>query len=81
VSELFPVELRGMAIALFYAAGTAAGGLAAPALFGALVQTGNRGRVLIGYLVGGGLMVGAGLVAAVLGVPSERKSLEAIREL
>ncbi|HEX4340843.1 MAG TPA: MFS transporter [Polyangiaceae bacterium] len=78
VSELFPVELRGMAIALFYAVGTAAGGLAAPALFGFLVQSGSRGSVFIGYLIGAGLMVGAGVVAAVLGVPAEQKSLETL---
>jgi MFS family permease len=81
VSELFPVELRGMAIALFYAAGTAAGGLVAPALFGFLVQSGSRVRVFWGYLIGAFLMVLASAVAAVLGVPAERKSLEAIREL
>jgi MFS family permease len=81
VSELFPVELRGMAIALFYAAGTAIGGLVAPALFGFLVQTGNRSRVFIGYLIGALLMVAAGGVAAILGVPAERKSLETIRDL
>src|SRR5262249_22649760 len=50
VSELFPVELRGMAIAVFYAIGTSAGGVAAPALFGALVGTGSRQGVLQGYL-------------------------------
>lgn len=81
VSELFPVELRGMAIALFYAVGTAAGGLAAPALFGALVETGSRERVFIGYLIGAILMVLAGGVAAVFGVSAEQKSLETINEL
>ncbi|HEY2406672.1 MAG TPA: MFS transporter [Polyangiaceae bacterium] len=78
VSELFPVELRGMAIALFYAVGTAAGGLLAPALFGALLETGSRARVCLGYLIGAALMILAGLVAAVLGVPAERKPLEAL---
>jgi MFS family permease len=78
VSELFPVELRGMAIALFYALGTAAGGVGAPALFGALLETGSRDRVFIGYLVGSVLMVAAGVVAAVLGVDAERKSLETL---
>jgi MFS family permease len=81
VSELFPVELRGMAIALFYAVGTAAGGLVAPALFGALLQTGSRGQVFIGYLIGAVLMVAAGLVAAVLGVAAEGKSLEALNPI
>jgi MFS family permease len=81
VSELFPVELRGMAIALFFAAGTATGGLLAPALFGFLVQTGSRTGVFSGYLVGVLLMIGAGIVAAWIGVPAEQKSLEAIAEL
>jgi MFS family permease len=81
VSELFPVELRGMAIALFYAIGTGVGGLGAPALFGVLLESGDRSRLLIGYLVGAGLMVAAGLVAAVLGVRAERRSLEALNVL
>jgi MFS family permease len=81
VSELFPVELRGMAIALFYAVGTAVGGVAAPVLFGALLDTGSRGRVFIGYAVGAALMIGAGCVAAVLGVAAEGKSLESLSTL
>jgi MFS family permease len=81
VSELFPVELRGMAIALFYAVGTAAGGLVAPALFGALVQTHERWRVFEAYLVGAVLMAIAGIVAAIIGVPSERKSLEELASM
>jgi MFS family permease len=76
VSELFPVELRGLAIALFYAVGTAIGGLVAPALFGALIESGDRWRVFSGYFVGGALMVGAAGVAAWLAVPAEGKSLE-----
>lgn len=78
VSELFPVELRGMAIAVFYALGTGAGGVAAPALFGALVGTGSRGGVLAGYLLGAALMVAAGVVAIFLAVPAEKRSLEDI---
>jgi MFS family permease len=81
VSELFPVEMRGMAIALFYAVGTGVGGLGAPALFGALIQTGSRFRVFEGYAFGAALMIIAALVAAILGVPAERKSLEAIAQL
>jgi MFS family permease len=81
VSELFPVELRGMAIALFYAVGTAVGGLGAPALFGALIESGSRRNVFAGYLVGAALMVLAAIVAAWLGVNAERKSLEEIAEL
>jgi len=80
VSELFPVELRGLAIAVFFAVGTAAGGLAAPAVFGALIETGSRVQVMKGYLVGGALMLGAAAVAAFLGVAAEGKSLEALAE-
>lgn len=81
VSELFPVELRGMAIAVFYSVGTGAGGVLAPALFGALVGAGSRVGVLHGYLVGAGLMVAAAIVAAVLAVPAEGRSLEEIAEM
>ena len=81
VSELFPVQFRGAAIALFYAVGTAMGGVAAPAIFGALVQTGERVRVFDAYLVSAGLMVLGGVAAAVLGVPAERRSLEHLSEL
>jgi MFS family permease len=81
VSELFPVELRGMAIAVFYSIGTGAGGVLAPSLFGALVGTGRRAGVLNGYLVGAGLMLFAAFVAAVLALPAERRSLEEIRDM
>jgi len=76
VSELFPVEVRGLAIAVFYAAGTAAGGLAAPAIFGALIETGSRLQVFRGYLLGAALLLAAALVAAVFGVAAEGRSLE-----
>ena len=79
VSELFPVELRGMAIALFYAIGTAAGGLVAPTLFASLVSSGSRAAVADGYYLGAGLLVVASLGAAILGVAAEGKSLENLR--
>jgi MFS family permease len=81
VSELFPVELRGMAIAVFYAIGTGAGGVVAPALFGALIETGSPERVALAYYIGAGLMVAAGMVAVVLGVSAEGRSLETINTL
>ncbi len=80
VSELFPLEIRAVAIALFYAVGTAAGGLVAPALFGALVASGDRREVFAGYVVGAALMIAAAVVAAVLGVAAERRTLEEIAE-
>jgi MFS family permease len=78
VSELFPVELRGMAIAFFYAVGTAVGGLGAPALLGALIESGSRPRVAAAYVFGGGLFLVGAAAAAVFGVAAERKSLEEI---
>jgi MFS family permease len=78
VSEIFPLETRAMAIALFYAAGTAIGGVLAPILFGALIQSGRPINVFYGYLVGAAPMAGAGLIELIWGVAAERKSLESI---
>jgi MFS family permease len=78
VSEVFPMEIRAMAIALFYAVGTALGGITGPIIFGQLIGTGDRGSLLIGYLVAAGLMVAAALVELILGVKAERRSLESI---
>jgi MFS family permease len=76
VSEIFPLEMRALAIALFYAVGTAVGGLVAPALFGGLVETNHRGPLAVGYVFGAGLMIAAAAVEWWLGVDSERKALE-----
>ncbi len=78
IGESFPLEMRAIAIALFYAFGTGVGGVAGPALFGALIDTGSRMSILWGYLLGGGLMLGAAVVAAFLAVPAERRALEDI---
>jgi MFS family permease len=77
VSEVFPMETRAMAIAFFYAIGTAAGGIAGPLLFSKLIDTG-LGPTAAGFAIGGTLMVAAGVVAAFLGVNAERRSLEDI---
>jgi len=76
VSEIFPLEMRALAIALFYVLGTAVGGLLAPSLFGALIETERRGAIAIGYFIGAGLMLLAAVAELFLGVDSERKSLE-----
>jgi MFS family permease len=78
VSETFPLEVRALAIALFYAIGTAIGGVAGPALFGLLIDTGSRHSVFLGYLLGSALMIGAAMVAFRHSVAAERKSLEAV---
>jgi MFS family permease len=76
VSETFPLEIRALAIAFFYAVGTGLGGIAGPALFGALIDTGSRTSVFGGYLLGATLMIGGGLVAWRWGVAAERRPLE-----
>lgn len=78
VSEIFPLELRAMAIAIFYALGTLVGGVAAPALFGHLIASGSRSRLFWGYLGAAALMLLAALCEAFFGVKAERKSLEEI---
>ncbi|HVC44417.1 MAG TPA: MFS transporter [Candidatus Binataceae bacterium] len=78
VSEIFPIEIRALAIAIFYSAGTAAGGIAAPWFFGRLIDTGSRRALLDGYLVAAALMIAAAVAELVLGVAAERTSLERI---
>jgi len=78
VGETFPLEVRAVAISVFYALGTAVGGIAGPTLFGALIQTGSRDEVMLGYLLGGGLMIGAAVVEVFLGVDAEKRSLEEV---
>ena len=76
VGETFPLEVRAVAIALFYAFGTAVGGIAGPIVFGALIATGERSALLWGYVLAGGLMLGAAAAAWLLAVDAERRSLE-----
>lgn len=78
VSETFPLEIRALAIAFFYAVGTGIGGVGAPYLFGALIDTGSRFSLFGGYLLGAGLMLAAAVIAARYGVAAERKPLEAV---
>jgi len=76
VSETFPLEIRALAIAFFYAVGTGIGGIGAPWLFGALIDTGSRMSLFAGYLLGAVLMIVAAVIAARYGVAAERKPLE-----
>jgi MFS family permease len=78
VSEIFPLEIRALAIAFFYAIGTGIGGVAGPLLFGMLISTGSRGSVAMGYAIGAILMAAAAVVQARWGIAAERKSLEAV---
>jgi len=76
VSEVFPLEMRAIAISIFYAVGTGAGGFAAPLLFGALIETGSRAAVAVGYAIGAALVIAAGLFALRHAVDAERRPLE-----
>jgi MFS family permease len=77
-SEIFPLEIRALAIALFYAIGTGVGGVAAPWIFGLLIDSGSRWSVFGGYLIGSVLMLAAAAIAVRWGVAAERKPLEAV---
>ena len=76
VSEIFPMETRAMAIAFFFAIGTAIGGIVGPLLFGRLIETEEVTPVFWGYVLGASLMIVGGIIQAILGVKAERKALE-----
>jgi MFS family permease len=78
VSETFPLEVRALAIAFFYAIGTGVGGMAGPLLLGILIDTGSRWSVFGGYLLGTALMIAAALIAARWAVAAERRPLESV---
>jgi len=78
VSEVFPLELRALAIAIFFSVGTAAGGMLAPWLSGVLIGTGSRQAVFFGYALGASMMLLAALAAARYAVTAERAPLERV---
>lgn len=78
VGECFPLEIRALTIALFYAFGTLFGGVGGPWLFGVLIEGGSSAEIFWGYLLGAALMIAAALVTLKLGVAAECKSLEEI---
>ncbi|WP_441278759.1 MFS transporter [Tardiphaga sp. 172_B4_N1_3] len=78
VSETFPIEVRALAIAVFYAIGTGIGGVAGPALFGVLIDTGSRNSVFAGYLFGAVLMIVAAIVGWRYAIAAERQPLESV---
>jgi MFS family permease len=77
VSEIFPMETRAMAIALFYACGTGVA-IAAPWTFGKMIQTNSYGWVTLAFVIGGVIMAVGGIVEILLGVAAEQRSLEAV---
>jgi MFS family permease len=80
VSEIFPLELRGMAIALFYAIGTGIGGPVASWLFGRLIDMRTRIYIFYGNLIGSAVLLAAVVVVALFGVKAERTALEQIAD-
>jgi MFS family permease len=78
VSEIFPLEIRALAIAIFYAIGTLTGGVFAPLLFGWIIGTGSSNGLFIGYLIAAALMIFGAVIEAWIGVPAERRALEHI---
>ncbi|MCG5431536.1 MFS transporter [Mycobacterium sp. MYCO198283] len=78
VSEIFPMETRALAIAFFYAVGTAIGGITGPLLFGGMIESGDRGLIATAFLIGAGVMALGGVVELLFGVRAEGKQLEDI---
>jgi MFS family permease len=78
VSEIFPLEIRALAIAICYSVGTAVGGVVAPWFFGFLIDTGSRAALYLGYLIAAVLMLIAAGTELWFGIAAERMSLEDI---
>jgi MFS family permease len=78
VSETFPIEIRAMTIAIFYAIGTGIGGVAAPLIFGKLIESGSRQSIFGGYVFAACLMFAAAVVAWLYAINAERKPLEEV---
>jgi hypothetical protein len=80
VSEVFPLEIRAMAIAFFYAVGTGVGGIIGPALFGKLINSKSFVQVAIGFLIAAAWLLIAAVVTWLLAVDAEQKPLEEVAE-
>jgi MFS family permease len=76
VSEIFPLEIRAFAIAIFYAIGTFVGGVFAPWLFGSVIESGSSNALFAGYLAAAVLMMAGAIVEIWIGVDAEGRSLE-----
>jgi MFS family permease len=76
VSEIFPMETRALAIAFFYAVGTAAGGIIGPLLFANLISSASRKEVAVAFLIGAAVMAIGGIAEIFFGVRAEQETLE-----
>ncbi|MGI8505227.1 MAG: MFS transporter [Solirubrobacteraceae bacterium] len=79
-SEIFPMETRALAIAFFYAIGTAVGGITGPLLFGHLIATGKKDQVAIGFFIGAAVMALGGVAELLFGVKAAGRQLEDIAQ-
>jgi MFS family permease len=78
VSEIFPLEVRAQAIAVFFAIAQCFGAVG-PIFYGHLIGSGaDTSKLFVGYLIGAGVMILGGVVELLLGVRAERKPLEAV---
>jgi MFS family permease len=80
VSEVFPLEIRALAIAFFYAVGTGIGGIIGPVLFGKLIGSKSFVETMVGFLIAAGWLIVAGITAFFLAVDAEQRSLEDVAE-
>jgi MFS family permease len=78
VSEIFPLEIRAIAISIFYACGTLVGGVAGPAIYGYIVGTNSRPALFWGYVAGAAVIMSGGVIELCIGIDAEQKSLEDI---
>jgi MFS family permease len=76
VSEIFPMETRALAIAFFYAAGTAIGGITGPLLFGQLIESEDRHLAALSFVIGAAVMAFGGVAELALGIKAEGQNLE-----
>jgi MFS family permease len=78
VSEIFPIEVRAKAIAVFFAIAQCFGAIG-PVFYAHLIGNGDdTSKLFVGYLIGAGVMILGGVVEAVLGIAAERKPLESL---
>jgi MFS family permease len=78
VSEIFPLETRALCISVFYAVGTALGGITGPLLFSALITTGDITKAALAFFIGAVMMIIGGIVELIYGINAEGRGLEDI---
>ncbi len=80
VSEIFPIEMRSQAMAIFFSFGLGIGGVCSPYIFSSFVKYDNRNTIFISYMIAAVIMILAGIFGFFKGVDAENKPLEQISE-